>query len=167
MPLRGHPQQVPDHSFELVFVYRHCVSPISRYFMLRLNMKAGDLKRWLMVMLPLAIFLSIGWAVAHSVRNRSKENQHTQDHAANSKPLVTQVRSVKQEDPTQNQPHDWHYWKEAFYPGTWSNWALAVFGAWAGYMALMTLRAIKEQSDIMMNKERARLRIEVLPLNYA
>lgn len=122
--------------------------------------------QWFAIGLALAVFLAVGWAVTHSIRNRSKENEHTQDDGISSQPIVAQVRSGEQKDSAQNQPHDRHDWKEAFYPGTWANWALALFAAWAGYMALLTLRAIKRQSDIMVNKERARLRIEIFPLNY-
>jgi hypothetical protein len=85
-----------------------------------------------------------------------------------------------------------HYWKEAFDPGTWSNWALVIVGATAGLFAWLTLRKIRRQTDLMnrnnatglasaraalesaqtaneqirmmKNKERARIAITVLPL---
>ncbi|HEY5214427.1 MAG TPA: hypothetical protein VIJ38_15550, partial [Acidobacteriaceae bacterium] len=52
-----------------------------------------------------------------------------------------------------------------YYPETWSNWVLAFCAVWAGCMALRTLRAIEGQSNIMVSKERARLKIEILDLH--
>jgi hypothetical protein len=43
--------------------------------------------------------------------------------------------------------HD--HWKEAFFPASWSNWALVLVGGAAAWAALKTLRAIKEQGAIM------------------
>ena len=84
-----------------------------------------------------------------------------------------------------------HNWKEAFWPGTWSNWALVLVGALAGLVAWLTLRRIRRQTDLMnrnnavalasakaalesaktandqirmmKNKERARIQVTPLP----
>ncbi len=116
------------------------------------------------VILGLATFLVVKGAIAHTPGDGGKKQEHAQNNTTNNKPLGTQAGSGEQANTAQNQPHDWHYWKEAFYPGTWSNWALAVLAGWAGYMALSTLRVIEGQSSIMVNKERARLNVEVDPL---
>src|SRR5580704_17563788 len=41
------------------------------------------------------------------------------------------------------------HWKEAFFPANWSNWALVVVGAAAGYLAWRTLKGIEKQAGIM------------------
>jgi hypothetical protein len=69
-----------------------------------------------------------------------------------------------QEEPVQ------YPWRELYAPANLPNWALALVAALAGYLAYRTLRAIKrqadlmkEQSDLMVEKERAKLRIELKP----
>lgn len=49
----------------------------------------------------------------------------------------------------------WPHWEEAFWPASWSNWALAALALWAGCLALKTMRAIQKQAKAQMDADRA------------
>jgi hypothetical protein len=58
------------------------------------------------------------------------------------------------------------YLKAAIAPANASNWVLAGLGFVGGILGLLTLLSIKRQTDIIVDKERARLRIEMVALDY-
>lgn len=57
--------------------------------------------------------------------------------------------------------HHKEYLEVAFAPAYLSNWILAGLGVVGGFLALFTLLAIKRQGDLMVDKERARIAVEV------
>ena len=52
-------------------------------------------------------------------------------------------------------------WRELLAPANIPNWTLCVVGAVAGWLAWSTLKAIKQQVDMFISKERARLSVEM------
>jgi hypothetical protein len=52
----------------------------------------------------------------------------------------------KQEKQENAKPYQW---RELYAPANVPNWVLAIVALWAGIMALKTLRAIKQQADLM------------------
>jgi hypothetical protein len=108
-------------------------------------------------------------ATQHLPMNRGEKKQHSQTQAADgdtpaqsSVPMVNiRVSTEPQQNPAKANASDRHDWKEAFWPATWVNWALSILAGWAGLMALKTLRAIREQSQMVLAEKRARLSVEV------
>jgi hypothetical protein len=90
----------------------------------------------------------VGIASAQNLpANRSKQDNHAQSQTNNpcsAAPLChyVQIQPIgeKEQSTSKDQPHDWDHWEEAFWPATWSNWALAVLALWAGYMAWKAIR---------------------------
>lgn len=108
-------------------------------------------------------------ATQHLPMNRGEKKQHSQTQAADgdtstqsSVPMVNiQVSTEPQQNRAKANASDRHDWKEGFWPATWVNWALSILAGWAGLMALKTLRAIREQSQMVLAEKRARLTVEV------
>jgi hypothetical protein len=62
--------------------------------------------------------------------------------------------------------HKKEYLKAAITPASASNWVLAVLGVFGGFLALFTLLAIKRQTDLLVDKERARVRVEMVKVEW-
>jgi hypothetical protein len=78
-----------------------------------------------------------------------KQKQPTQTKGNQGQtPSIIQVPAspAKQEQDPQPKPYQW---RELYAPANVPNWVLAIVAGWAGIMALMTLRAINKQADVM------------------
>lgn len=77
----------------------------------------------------------------------------------------TQPQTVTQQNktPTDSSQKAWD-WHDSISPQTWSNWALVIVGIAASIYALLTLRAIRRQSDAIIRSERAWVVAELVPI---
>jgi hypothetical protein len=57
-----------------------------------------------------------------------------------------------------------YQWHELLAPANVPNWVLAAIAGLAAWMAYKTLRAIKQQVDTFVSKERARITVDIKPL---
>jgi hypothetical protein len=122
----------------------------------------------------------------HSTEYQAPTNDHGQSLAQPSLDLrITIIHNGEWEEKHNAAQEQSHNWKEAFWPGTWSNWALVFVGGFAGFFAWRTLRKIRRQTDLMnrqtivslataksalaqvtliKQKERARIMVNILRL---
>jgi hypothetical protein len=128
------------------------------------------LKR-LAVLAVVAFGLAYGaWSQVPGDGGQQQENTQEQQKTADpSKPVVAieaQSGTHKQEQGSEKPSQ--YPWRELYAPANVPNWVLAFLAGVAGWLALRTLGAIqlqadlmKDQSDLMVGKERAKLRIEL------
>jgi hypothetical protein len=130
----------------------------------------------------LAIFALLALGLGHTAQSQVQPDRSQQkkpaeggnsgSHATDKPsipPVQLQLASPNQANDSQQRPSAYP-WRELLAPSNIPNWFLIVVGAFAGLMALRTLKAInrqadlmKEQSDLAVGKERAKLRIELKP----
>ena len=105
---------------------------------------------------------------------QDKNAQTGQNSANQPNPIVAAVNPQpspsKQKDSAYRQPSEYP-WRELYGPANIPNWFLVLLGAGGIFAAVRTLRSIslqanlmREQLDRMVERERARLSIEVQPL---
>ena len=110
------------------------------------------------------------WSQVPGDGGQQQENTQEQQKTADpSKPVVAieaQSGTHKQEQGSEKPSQ--YPWRELYAPANVPNWVLAFLAGVAGWLALRTLGAIqlqadlmKDQSDLMVEKERAKLRIEL------
>lgn len=116
----------------------------------------------------------IGGAWSQVPRNGSGQDQKSQTNQnqpqttrPNSLRFDAQVKAATEKQGTDSKPSSYP-WRELYGPANIPNWVLCLIGGIASVAAFSTLTTIKrqadlmkEQSDLMVSKERARLRFEL------
>lgn len=112
-------------------------------------------------------------------RNESQQKQPAESKDDKSQPVIQpcvcaiQVQNAPAKETSEPQEKSAQYpWRELYAPANIPSWFLVGAGLFAGWLALKTLRAVrcqadlmKEQSDLVVEKERAKLRIDLKPFN--
>ena len=119
----------------------------------------------------------LAWAVLFTVacfaawpqvpRDRGQQQEPTQSKdgkAQSSKqPCVCNVQVQETAPKEEHSPQPKSYqWRELYSPTNVPSWVLALVAAWAGYLALKTLRAIKRQADIQEASMRQWVDVEIV-----
>ena len=103
-----------------------------------------------------------------------EQQQHPQAHANDpSRPAPPETTSEVSKENAANaeryayyKAHPKEYLKAAIAPTNASNWVLAGLGVVGGVLAILTLVAVKRQTDLFASKERGRLSIEFKPFEH-
>jgi len=103
----------------------------------------------------------------------SQQQKHSQPESSKTQPSapppttseVDKENAANAERYAYYKAHPKEYFKAAIAPAYFSNWVLAGLGVVGGFVAVFTLLAIKRQTDLMVDKERARITVEIVPAN--
>lgn len=117
------------------------------------------------------VALLIGGAQNNVPRNRNKQQNQPQTQPTETHPPTpsTAASEVAQENVANGEryayykAHHKEYLKAAIAPAYASNWVLAGLGCIGGILAYLTLLSIKTQSKLLVDKERARIAVEIMP----
>lgn len=104
----------------------------------------------------------------------SQKQEQTQTKPADPQPTAPPLTTseVEKENATNAEryayykAHPKEYLKAAITPANASNWVLAGLGIVGGFLAGLTLGAIKRQSDLMIDRERTRVRVEMVKVEW-
>ena len=105
----------------------------------------------------LLLSLHLALASAEVAGKRGKQSQSISDkdheaHSSSARGFSLNIELINQEQKPKADVKKSYQWIELFSPANIPNWVLAVIAAWAGFMALKTLKAINRQADLMGNQ---------------
>jgi hypothetical protein len=133
--------------------------------------------KWLAIIALLAGLIGGAWSQVP--RDGSEQKQHAESSDSKAQPTPkpctcnVQIQETPAKQTGEPQEKSAKYpWRELCAPANIPNWILALVGVGGIGAALRTLKIIKlqadlmkEQSELMVEKERAKLRIDLKPLN--